>query len=270
MDGQVKLSTLFRAISDAEFDAFLFDQLDDLRQALAGAFHSFLARTITPESSYQFECRIEVIVRQAARSFLQHEGKILATHCRRLVVVDVPGADHVPKHAGNKFGLGRVVDRGRVRDVRAFDLDGHAHAGADVGANFSDLCVDQGRDTVIEGSNGAGNLRRGVRVVEVSADWSRSTQRTVTFGALSAIEPRASPDYIALAALLALMVGVFRVVLGLLRLGKVANLLSEPVLLGFTTGAAILIVTSQLPKTVVVTPCQPVGSRCGSQVACAS
>ena len=75
----------------------------------------------------------------------------------------------------------------------------------------------------------------------------------LTFGALSSIEPRATPDYIALAALLALMVGVFRVVLGLVRLGKVAYLLSEPVLLGFTTGAAILIVSSQFPKTVGIT-----------------
>lgn len=75
----------------------------------------------------------------------------------------------------------------------------------------------------------------------------------LTFGALSALEPRATPNYIALAALLALMVGVIRVVLGLVRMGKVAYLLSEPVLLGFTTGAAILIVSSQFPKTVGIT-----------------
>lgn len=70
----------------------------------------------------------------------------------------------------------------------------------------------------------------------------------LTFGAL---EPLASPfstDYIALAALLALMVGVARVALGLARLGRVAYLLSDPVLTGFTTAAAVLIIASQLPK----------------------
>ncbi|MGI9614224.1 MAG: SulP family inorganic anion transporter [Acidimicrobiales bacterium] len=70
----------------------------------------------------------------------------------------------------------------------------------------------------------------------------------LTFGALSGIAAVASPEYIALAALLALLVGAMRVALGLARLGNVAYLLSEPVLTGFTTGAAILIVSSQLPR----------------------
>ncbi|MGB1653645.1 MAG: SulP family inorganic anion transporter [Acidimicrobiales bacterium] len=69
--------------------------------------------------------------------------------------------------------------------------------------------------------------------------------------AFGALEPLATPEsgqYIELAALLALLVGGFRVALGLLRMGGVAYLLSEPVLTGFTTGAAILILSSQLPK----------------------
>lgn len=69
--------------------------------------------------------------------------------------------------------------------------------------------------------------------------------------AYGALEPLAAPEsgqYIELAALLALLVGAFRVALGLLRMGGVAYLLSEPVLTGFTTGAAILILSSQLPK----------------------
>ncbi len=70
----------------------------------------------------------------------------------------------------------------------------------------------------------------------------------LTFGALEALAEPFSVDYISLAALLALLVGLMRVVLGLLRLGGVAYLLSEPVLMGFTTGAAILILSSQLPK----------------------
>ncbi len=69
--------------------------------------------------------------------------------------------------------------------------------------------------------------------------------------AFGALEPLAAPEsgqYIELAALLALLVGGFRVALGLMRMGGVAYLLSEPVLTGFTTGAAVLILSSQLPK----------------------
>ena len=70
----------------------------------------------------------------------------------------------------------------------------------------------------------------------------------LTFGALSGLASVASTEYIALAALLALLVGAMRVALGLARLGNLAYLLSEPVLIGFTTSAAILIVSSQLPR----------------------
>ncbi len=69
----------------------------------------------------------------------------------------------------------------------------------------------------------------------------------LTFGALEGRAPTGSDDYIKLAALLALIVGVTRVVLGVLRLGPVAYLMSEPVLLGFTSAAAVLILASQLP-----------------------
>ena len=71
----------------------------------------------------------------------------------------------------------------------------------------------------------------------------------LTFGALEGLAQPASAQYIELAALLALLVGILRVILGFVRLGSVAYLLSEPVLAGFTTGAAILIVSSQIPRT---------------------
>ena len=44
------------------------------------------------------------------------------------------------------------------------------------------------------------------------------------------------------------MVGFFQFMLGVLRLGIVVNLLSHPVIIGFTTAAAIIIATSQLSK----------------------
>lgn len=49
-------------------------------------------------------------------------------------------------------------------------------------------------------------------------------------------------------ALLALMVGVFQLSLGLLRLGILVDFLSHPVMIGFTNAAALIIATSQLPK----------------------
>lgn len=76
----------------------------------------------------------------------------------------------------------------------------------------------------------------------------------LTFGALSPIAEPLSSEYITLAALLALLVGALRVLLGVVRLGKVAYLLSPPVLIGFTTAAAVLILSSQLPKVFDLDP----------------
>ncbi len=74
----------------------------------------------------------------------------------------------------------------------------------------------------------------------------------LTFGALQGIAEPQSVEYIELAALLALFVGVIRLGFGILRLGKLANLLTDALILGFTSGAAILIVLSQLPKALGV------------------
>ncbi|MCP3990532.1 MAG: SulP family inorganic anion transporter [Actinomycetia bacterium] len=76
----------------------------------------------------------------------------------------------------------------------------------------------------------------------------------LTFGALSGLAATESAEYVGLAALLALLVGLFRLAFGLVRLGSVAYLLSEPVLTGFTTGAAILILSSQLPRVFDLSP----------------
>ncbi len=70
----------------------------------------------------------------------------------------------------------------------------------------------------------------------------------LTFGALSGMAPTGTAEFARLAAVLALLVGLFRLALGLVRLGRLAYLLSEPVLTGFTTAAAVLILSSQLPK----------------------
>jgi len=65
------------------------------------------------------------------------------------------------------------------------------------------------------------------------------------------LEPLAtagSEGYIVYAILLALMVGIFQLGLGILRLGLVVNFLSHPVVNGFTNAAALIIASSQLSK----------------------
>lgn len=72
----------------------------------------------------------------------------------------------------------------------------------------------------------------------------------LTFGALSALAQPGSDEYVSLGILLALLVGVVRLAIGLLRAGVIAYLISQPILLGFVSAAAILIVASQLPAAV--------------------
>ena len=50
----------------------------------------------------------------------------------------------------------------------------------------------------------------------------------LTLGALGGLAATGSPEYVGLAALLALVVGVLRVTIGWLRLGKIAWLMSPP------------------------------------------
>jgi len=75
----------------------------------------------------------------------------------------------------------------------------------------------------------------------------------LTFGVLAAGSADVgTPDYVAMAALLAMIVGVTRLLLGVLRLGVVTYLMRDPVVTGFTSAAAILILASQLPKALGV------------------
>ncbi|NNC67701.1 MAG: SulP family inorganic anion transporter [Gammaproteobacteria bacterium] len=72
----------------------------------------------------------------------------------------------------------------------------------------------------------------------------------------AALEPLATTNpegYFVYAAVLALIVGIFQVSLGLLRLGVLVEFLSHSVVIGFTNAAAIIIGTSQLSKLFGVT-----------------
>lgn len=69
----------------------------------------------------------------------------------------------------------------------------------------------------------------------------------LTLAALGGLAMPGSADYVALAALLALTVGVLRLAIGAAGAGFVAFLMSQPVLMGFSSAAALLILASQLP-----------------------
>jgi SulP family sulfate permease len=77
-----------------------------------------------------------------------------------------------------------------------------------------------------------------------------STLAIVTFTALREVTPGATDPaaMLAAAALLTLMVGAALIAASLLRLGFVANFISEPVLVGFQAGIGVVIVVDQLPK----------------------
>ena len=78
----------------------------------------------------------------------------------------------------------------------------------------------------------------------------------------STLAPVADGDpgaYVALAGVLALLVGAIQVVLGLLRAGRLTALLSHPVVSGFTSAAAIVIATSQLDQLLGVSIGRPDG-----------
>jgi SulP family sulfate permease len=68
----------------------------------------------------------------------------------------------------------------------------------------------------------------------------------MTAAALAPIAVVGSAAYSAAAVGLTLLVGVLLLLMGLLRLGFIANFLSHPVISGFVSGAAVLIAVSQL------------------------
>ena len=70
----------------------------------------------------------------------------------------------------------------------------------------------------------------------------------MTAASLEPLASAGSEAFIAYAIILALTVGVFQLLLGILRLGLIVNFLSHPVVNGFTNAAAIIIATSQLSK----------------------
>ncbi|MGX5828369.1 SulP family inorganic anion transporter [Mesorhizobium sp. 43Arga] len=82
------------------------------------------------------------------------------------------------------------------------------------------------------------------RHLSVGAD---STITPLFAGSLALLTTSGSPHYLALAAMLALMVGLIVTLSGIFRLGWIADLLSVPVTTGFLAGIAVHIIVSQMP-----------------------
>jgi SulP family sulfate permease len=91
----------------------------------------------------------------------------------------------------------------------------------------------------------------------VAALWGSSKQlatgpvAVVSLLTASALAPFAqigSEQFVALAIMLALLVGIVQLLLGVFKLGVVVNFLSHPVIVGFTNAAALIIGLSQLNK----------------------
>jgi len=68
----------------------------------------------------------------------------------------------------------------------------------------------------------------------------------VLFSSLSLSAAPGSPEYVSLALTLTLMVGLIQLSMGMVRFGSLVNFISHSVVVGFTAGAAILIMASQL------------------------
>lgn len=73
----------------------------------------------------------------------------------------------------------------------------------------------------------------------------------VSFLTLTALVPLAnpeSPEFIALAIMLALIIGAIQLLMGVFKLGFIMNFISHSVIAGFTTAAAIIIASTQIPN----------------------
>ncbi|MGB5651337.1 MAG: SulP family inorganic anion transporter [Sedimenticolaceae bacterium] len=97
--------------------------------------------------------------------------------------------------------------------------------------------------------------------VIIASLWGSSSQlhtgpvAMLSLMSAAALIPFANPGsdmFVELSVMLALMVGILRLTLGVLSLGAVVNLLSSPVIVGFTNAAALIIGLSQLSNVLGV------------------
>ena len=92
-------------------------------------------------------------------------------------------------------------------------------------------------------------------LVGTSRHVSTGPESTTAIMVAAAVAPLAAGDpvrYAALTAMLALLVGVICIAGGSLRLGFLGDLLSHPILVGYMTGVALIMVVSQIPRVTGV------------------
>jgi len=80
-----------------------------------------------------------------------------------------------------------------------------------------------------------------------------NTHSLLTLSVTMTVATVGTPEFAAAAGLLTIMVGVFRLLVGVTRLGVLANFVSDAVIVGFTAGAGILIAINQLPHLLGIT-----------------
>jgi len=68
----------------------------------------------------------------------------------------------------------------------------------------------------------------------------------VVFATMSSLAEPGSADYVSLVLTLTFMVGLMQLAMGMARLGTLVNFISHTVVIGFTAGAALLIIASQV------------------------
>ncbi len=97
--------------------------------------------------------------------------------------------------------------------------------------------------------------------VMVAAMWGSSNQlgtgpvavaSLLTASSLTPLAAPGSDQFVALAIMLALLVGIVQLALGVFKLGVVVSFLSHPVIVGFTNAAAMIIGLSQVNKLIGV------------------
>lgn len=91
----------------------------------------------------------------------------------------------------------------------------------------------------------------------VGAMWSSSRQihtgpanaiSLLVLSSLAVMVTPGTPEFIVAAGMLAVMAGIFQLTMGLARLGMLVNFVSHSVIVGFSSGAAILIVVNQVRR----------------------
>lgn len=75
-----------------------------------------------------------------------------------------------------------------------------------------------------------------------------STTALMTAAVLAPLALGDATRYIALAATMALLVGLYALLAGVLRIGFIGDLLSRPVLIGYLSGVAVIMIVSQIGK----------------------